>query len=61
MKLAVTTEFTGSEQNAMMWDGWSEFPLRKNRVESDLHECEPTPHDEVLERGKKHLSQETTA
>ena len=38
----------------LMWDGFKDFPMRKDYVEPDDYEYEPTPHDEVLERTKKH-------
>lgn len=42
----------------LMWDGFKDFPMRKDYVEPDDYEYEPTPHDEVLEKAKKHLSAE---
>jgi NADH-quinone oxidoreductase subunit C len=38
----------------LMWDEFQDFPMRKDYVEPDDYEYEPTPHDEVLERGKIH-------
>jgi NADH-quinone oxidoreductase subunit C len=38
----------------LMWDGYKDFPMRKDFVEPDDYEYEPTAHDEVLERAKKH-------
>jgi NADH-quinone oxidoreductase subunit C len=38
----------------LMWDGFKDFPMRKDYVEPDDLEYEPTPHDEVLERAKRH-------
>jgi NADH-quinone oxidoreductase subunit C len=38
----------------LMWDGFKDFPMRKDYVEPDDYEYEPTPHDEVLERAKTH-------
>ena len=38
----------------LMWDGFKDFPMRKDYVEPDDYEYEPTPHDEVLEKTKKH-------
>ncbi|HEX3797809.1 MAG TPA: NADH-quinone oxidoreductase subunit C [Verrucomicrobiae bacterium] len=40
----------------LMWDGYKDFPMRKDYVEPDDYEYEPTPHDEVLERAKNHNS-----
>ena len=42
----------------LMWDGFQDHPMRKDYVEPDDYEYEPTAHDEVLEKAKKHLSQE---
>lgn len=38
----------------LMWDGYADHPMRKDYVEPDDYEYEPTPHDEVLERAKAH-------
>ena len=38
----------------LMWDGFKDFPMRKDYVEPDDYEYEPTPHDDVLERAKQH-------
>ena len=32
----------------LMWDGYTDHPMRKDYVEPDDYEYEPTPHDEVL-------------
>ena len=37
----------------LMWDGFKDFPMRKDYVEPDDYEYEPTPHDDVLEKAKK--------
>lgn len=38
----------------LMWDGFKDFPMRKDYVEPDDYEYEPTPHDDVLAKAKKH-------
>ncbi|MBI5687828.1 MAG: NADH-quinone oxidoreductase subunit C [Verrucomicrobia bacterium] len=38
----------------LMWDGFKDFPMRKDYQQPDDHEWEPTPHDEVLQQAKKH-------
>jgi len=38
----------------LMWEGFKDFPMRKDYVEPDDYEYEPTAHDEVLERAKQH-------
>ncbi len=40
----------------LMWDGFKDFPMRKDYVEPDDYEYEPTPHDEVLDKAKQHYS-----
>lgn len=34
----------------LMWEGFVDHPMRKDFVEPDDYEYEPTPHDRVLER-----------
>lgn len=38
----------------LMWDEFADFPMRKDYVEPDDYEYEPTPHDDVLEKAKAH-------
>jgi len=38
----------------LMWDEFKDFPMRKDYVEPDDYEYEPTAHDEVLEKAQKH-------
>lgn len=38
----------------LMWEGYADHPMRKDYVEPDDYEYEPTPHNEVLERAKGH-------
>ena len=45
----------------LMWDGFKDFPMRKDYVEPDDYEYEPTPHDEVLEKAKQHRAREVSA
>ena len=40
----------------LMWDGFEDHPMRKDYVEPDDYEYEPTAHDEVLQKAKQHLS-----
>jgi NADH-quinone oxidoreductase subunit C len=37
----------------LMWDGYVDHPMRKDYVEPDDYDYEPTPHDEVLEKVKQ--------
>ena len=43
----------------LMWEGFKDFPMRKDYVEPDDYEYEPTPHDEVLDKAKQHYLGET--
>ena len=45
----------------LMWEGFQDYPMRKDYVEPDDYEYEPTPHDEVLEKAKAHLAAEVKA
>lgn len=45
----------------LMWDGFKDFPMRKDYQPPDDFEYEPTPHDEVLEKARGHYSQEAKA
>ncbi len=38
----------------LMWDEFEDYPMRKDYRDPDDYEYEPTPHDEVLERAKRH-------
>ncbi len=38
----------------LMWDGFKDYPMRKDYAEPDDYEWEPTPHGEVLESAKRH-------
>ncbi len=42
----------------LMWDGYQDHPMRKDYVEPDDYEYEPTPHDEVSEKAKAHTASE---
>jgi len=37
-----------------MWDGFQDHPMRKDYVEPDDYEWEPTPHDRVLTKAARH-------
>lgn len=45
----------------LMWDEFKDFPMRKDYVEPDDYEYEPTPHDDVLAKAKQHQAQEVKA
>ena len=40
----------------LMWDEFQDHPMRKDYVEPDDFEYEPTAHDKVLQRHKDHLA-----
>ncbi|MEO7167908.1 MAG: NADH-quinone oxidoreductase subunit C [Chthoniobacterales bacterium] len=40
----------------LMWDEFTDFPMRKDYREPDDYEYEPTPHDDVLEKAKQHYT-----
>lgn len=42
----------------LMWDEFKDFPMRKDYVEPDDYEYEPTPHDEVHDKAKQHYPAE---
>jgi NADH-quinone oxidoreductase subunit C len=42
----------------LMWEGFKDFPMRKDYQPPDDYEYEPTPHDQVLEKAKGHYPQE---
>ena len=37
-----------------LWEGFVDHPMRRDYVEPDDFEYEPTPHDEVLKRAEQH-------
>ena len=39
----------------LMWEGFKDYPMRRDYVEPDDFEYEPTPHDDVLARAKAHV------
>jgi NADH-quinone oxidoreductase subunit C len=42
----------------LMWDGFTDHPMRKDYVEPDDYEYEPTPHDHVLARAQEQKSRD---
>lgn len=52
--------FTGHPdlRRILMWDGFKDYPMRKDYVEPDDFEYEPTAHDAVLKRAQEHRGRE---
>jgi len=48
--------FTGHPdlRRILMWDEFKDHPMRRDYVEPDDYEYEPTPHDAVLKRAQEH-------
>jgi NADH-quinone oxidoreductase subunit C len=48
--------FTGHPdlRRILMWDEFKDYPMRKDYVEPDDYEYEPTAHDAVLKRAQEH-------
>lgn len=42
----------------LMWEGFVDHPMRRDYVDPDDYEYEPTAHDEVLKRAKEHQAAE---
>lgn len=55
--------FTGHPdlRRILMWDGFKDHPMRRDYVEPDDYEWEPTPHGIVLEKAKAHYPPEPAA
>ena len=52
--------FTGHPdlRRLLMWDGFKDHPMRKDYVEPDDFEYEPTAHDAVVQRAQEHKDRE---
>ncbi len=42
----------------LMWDEFQDYPMRKDYKEPDDYEHEPTPHDQVLLKARRHYPPE---
>jgi len=49
-------EFIGHPdlRRILMWDEFTDYPMRKDYVAPDDYEYEPTPHEAVLEKARHH-------
>ena len=45
----------------LMWEEFKDYPMRKDYVEPDDYEYEPTPHEDVLEKARRHYPTEVDA
>jgi NADH-quinone oxidoreductase subunit C len=43
----------------LMWDEFEDHPMRKDYIEPDDYEYEPTAHDDVLAKAKQHLTRDS--
>jgi NADH-quinone oxidoreductase subunit C len=41
----------------LMWDDFVDHPMRRDYVDPDDYEYEPTAHDQVLQRANQHLNE----
>lgn len=56
----ITFEDHPDLRRILMWDELEAHPMRKDYVEPDDYEWEPTPHDEVLEKARTHFTKPAT-
>ncbi|MGC9035118.1 MAG: NADH-quinone oxidoreductase subunit C, partial [Verrucomicrobiia bacterium] len=43
----------------LMWEGFAGYPMRKDYIEPDDYEYEPTPHGDVLKKSMRHYPPNT--
>jgi len=51
----ITFEGHPDLRRILMWDEFQDYPMRKDYIEPDDYEYEPTPHDEVVEKAGRHF------
>jgi len=57
----ITFEGHPDLRRILMWDEFKDYPMRRDYVEPDDYEYEPTPHDDVLEKARRHYPEEAGA
>ena len=57
----ITFEGHPDLRRILMWEEFRDFPMRKDYVEPDDYEYEPTPHDDLLEKARRHYPREGRA
>jgi NADH-quinone oxidoreductase subunit C len=57
----ITFEGHPDLRRILMWPEFTDRPMRKDYVEPDDYEYEPTPHDDVLTRARQHYPGGTPA
>jgi NADH-quinone oxidoreductase subunit C len=50
----ITFEGHPDLRRILMWEEFTDFPMRKDYVEPDDYEYEPTPHDDVVQKAQQH-------
>jgi NADH-quinone oxidoreductase subunit C len=50
----ITFEGHPDLRRILMWDEFKDFPMRKDYVEPEDYEYEPAPHDQLLEKARRH-------
>jgi NADH-quinone oxidoreductase subunit C len=45
----------------LMWDEFADYPMRKDYVGPDDYEYEPTPHEDVVAKARRHTAGEVQA
>lgn len=50
----ITFEGHPDLRRILMWDEFTDYPMRKDYIEPDDYEYEPTPHDDVVQKAQRH-------